>query len=390
MTRLAWLLPLAFAILSLSLVGSFERPARADLVAPRSAAPIFVLKIESNGPDDQADALSTALQSRVKAAGWPVSDSPHSLETLHLTNCQALPKPDAPCLLKIGDELGHADRFIWGTMRKSGSSQVTAEVHLWQRGKPDVVTTETYSDNLKDPSDDALQKMAEKIFATISGGPTMGSITVHAGAASGTVFVDGVQKAMLDNGQAKLELPTGSHLIEVRVVGYAPASKSVDMAAASERDVSFELVAAKPDTTPYLDTSTSKLPVRKIIAWTAIGLGAASMVVGAVEGFSFLSSKSDLNSDRANIATTVTDVCQDLSTPSSIDACTKFKDARSERTLELIFLGVGAVLAGGGVILLVTDKGGEPSAPAAAPASAFRITPRLSHNSGGLDLHLTF
>ena len=48
---------------------------------------------------------------------------------------------------------------MWGTVQKGPAGQVTAEVHLYQRGKSDTVVREQYADNLKDPNDDALRKI---------------------------------------------------------------------------------------------------------------------------------------------------------------------------------------------------------------------------------------
>ena len=64
------------------------------------------------------------------------------------------PTPNQSCLDRIGDQL-HADHYVWGTMAKEKAGEVSAELRLWSRGKPQVEASEMYSDNLKDPGDEA-------------------------------------------------------------------------------------------------------------------------------------------------------------------------------------------------------------------------------------------
>src|SRR5439155_3137286 len=111
--------------------------------------------------------------------------------------------------------------------------------------------------------------------------------------------------------------------------------------------------------------------------WSAIGVGGALAVVGVVEGVRFLGLKDDLNSDRSHVDKNVTDVCaaDQAANPYASDACTKFHDAKSARTLGLLFGGVGAALAVTGFVLLITDHGRE------SPTSSndLSFTPYVSH-----------
>ena len=79
-----------------------------------------MLSLWTDDADDQADALTQALRSRVRQAqGWSLLETPQSFETLAIA-LKCPPKPDAPCLQRIGDQL-HADHYVWGTMaRKKG------------------------------------------------------------------------------------------------------------------------------------------------------------------------------------------------------------------------------------------------------------------------------
>ena len=115
----------AFAVLLLALV-SFARTAHAEAPSPR-ATPVHVLSIDSDDAEDQADALSGAIRSRVRLApGWSLQETSHSLSML--TAALRCPqKPDTPCLQRIGDQI-HTDRFIWGTMSKGPNNQVVADL----------------------------------------------------------------------------------------------------------------------------------------------------------------------------------------------------------------------------------------------------------------------
>src|SRR6185369_12629318 len=123
--------------------------------------PLQVISIQSDDADDQADALTAALRSRVRALhGFSLADGDYALEVLTLGfKCGEI--PDEPCQAKIGDHI-HADRYIWGTLKRSKTSrQVTADLRLWTRGAAAARTQLTFSDNLTAPGDEALKRLVE-------------------------------------------------------------------------------------------------------------------------------------------------------------------------------------------------------------------------------------
>src|SRR5580698_3574098 len=133
---------LALMALIVSLVFFRSVPALAE-PANGKATPVYVLSIWTNDVDDQADALTQALRSRVRQApGWSLTESNQSFETLSIA-LRCPPTPNQACLDRIGDQL-HADHYIWGTMSKERSGEVTAELRLWTRGKPQVEASESY------------------------------------------------------------------------------------------------------------------------------------------------------------------------------------------------------------------------------------------------------
>ena len=137
-------------------------------VAP-PAIKIVVVDLDSeDATDEQADALTAALRSRLSAtARWQLeSERPSMTALIPALSCPR--PPDSACLLKVGDHL-NVDRYIWGKVTRAHGQdgQVVAEIHYWARGAPERVTLETYSNNLTDQNDDALRTVAERLVAQL-------------------------------------------------------------------------------------------------------------------------------------------------------------------------------------------------------------------------------
>jgi hypothetical protein len=377
----------AIAVLAAVILTSFGARARADSSTPKATA-LYVLEILTDDSDEQADALTQALRARARSApGWTLLETQQSLEKLTVVlHCP--PKPDAPCLQHIGDTL-KADRYVWGTMSKKGPHQVGVELHLWARGKADTKAEQTLSDNLKDPSDDGLKKVAADLFAIVTGGVTTGSVTVHAGAAGGMVLIDGAERARLDGGTTKIDVAVGPHALEVRADGSQPWTQQITVVAGGDQDITATLVPLGGALIPPPEAPSKPLPVRKIIAFSLLGAGAVAVAVGIYGGVKFLGDKSDLDNDRANIPTNVGDACAAKETLVEIRACSSYNSAHDDRTLELVGLGVGAVLVAGGLVVLLTDHGSESGPPKDA-VGKLHLTPLLSPKIGGLAASVSF
>jgi PEGA domain len=362
-------------------LGVATRPARADAPNPRAQG-IYVLDIDSDDAEDQAEALTLALRWKVRQAqGYSLLETTQSLETL-IVALKCPSKPDADCLRKIGDQL-KADRFIWGYLVKQGGAQVRADLRLWTRGHPDVTATETYAENLKDPNDDALRKIAARAFGRLLGVGTTGSLVVHTpGVESAQVFVDGQPKGNVEHGAAKLDVPAGTHTIEVRAEGYQPASQSVEMQAGGEGEITLTL-GQKPAEQVDLHISAPSVSGRRLASYILLGVGVAAGIAAGVEGILFLGQKSSLQDDEKGIPNSVTDVCTTTTQggatyggPGS-QACSDYNAASGSRTRAFIFGGAAAALIITGGILLLTDKPAESS-----PAAAF--SPFVGPGGGGV------
>jgi hypothetical protein len=410
----------ALSVLAMSLLWTLgvQRTARAEGANPK-AMPVYVLSILTDDVDDQADALTLALRARVKQApGWSLLETPQSLETLTIA-LKCPPKPDTPCLQKIGDQL-HADHFVWGTLKKKGS-EVAAEVHLWSRGRPQTDGSESYSESLKEANDAALKAVAARLFAQVTGGSAGGAgggaaagaeaggggpaeagggvLVVHAGTGGGTVLVDGVEKGTLDGGDARVNVSEGSHKVTVHVPGFQAPSLSTNIKSGAEQEVSFALSPAKEGEGVEAEAGSSKpFPVRKVIAYSALGVGVALLAVGGIEMAAWFSDKNTNESNRANIPSTITDACSvtDGGLPyyaAAKNACNASEDAKSHSALAW-GLGLGGLaVAGTGVVLLLTDHGSTDASSGSLPAAhvgRFAVTPMLGPQGGGMRLKLNF
>jgi hypothetical protein len=374
------------------------------------ATPLYVLSVWTNDADDQADALTQQLRSRVRQMpGWSLLETSQSFETLAIA-LRCPPTPNQACLDRVGEHL-HADHYVWGTMAKEKAGEVTADIRLWSRGKPSTDASETYSENLKDPSDDALRAVAAKLIGKVLGSAApMGVLVVHAGTGRGAVLVDGTTKGTLDEGTARLNVAVGQHTVSVRLAGFEADSKSVTVAEGTENEVSVTLTAVSsesehpaPEAEAAPERPGSPFPVRKVLAYSALVAGALLLAGAVAEGVAWENDKSASNNDRANIPASVNDVCSiPPGQPPSVvmsaqDACTKNSNATGASTGAWIFGGIGAALVGTGVVLLVTDPG-HPTATEPAQAAnrpvvtrpTLSVQPSFGPHVAAFGLRVTF
>jgi hypothetical protein len=381
----------AFAFLAAAALGAASRTAHAEPPNAK-ATPVYVLSIWTDDADDQADALTQALRSRARQAqGWSLLETPQSFETLAIAlKCPA--KPDAPCLQRIADQL-HADHYIWGLMgKKKVPGEVTADMHLWSRGKPLTDASESYSENLKDASDESLRQIATRLFGRVTGGVAGGTLVVHAGTGGGSVTVDGVDKAALEGGVARVDVGTGAHTIGVRVPGFDSPAQSLSLNVGAEQEMTFAL---SPVAVVAPEASThSSFPLRKVATYTTLVAGAGLLIAGGVEGLAWLSDNNASKTDRKQVPPSVTDVCKTGYNSQAVDACAKGKDAVTVSSLGWTFAGVGAALVATGFVLMVTDHGSSdaPRDATTPPSGKAKVdvVPLVGVRGGALDFRVTF
>ncbi len=360
---------------------ALSTPARAQ-----GKGPVHVVNLDSDdATEDQAEGLTAALKSRLRAtSGWQLAEVNDSLSML-IPALKCPPKPDAACLQRIADQL-KTDRFFWGTVAKGPTPhQVTADLHLWVRGRPEQSAKESYSDNLKDPNDEALRKVSASLFERLTGDTTEGSVTIHSAVTNAQVFVDGAQRGVLDRGALTLSLPGGTHHVELRAQGYAAAGQQLNVITGSDSSVTLEL--AKTAASGQPEPPGKPVRVVRVLGFSAIGAGVVVGAIGVIEGVRFIGLQSDNQNDAAKYPTSVTDFCSDatkqkLGTSAPCDTRTAAEDARS---MEFILLGTGAALIATGAVLLVFDRPAQEKS-----ATALRVTPSFGTRGGGLSLGGSF
>jgi hypothetical protein len=366
--------------------------ARAQASRPQS---LHVLEIDSDDADEQAEALTGALRSRVRSApGWVLLDTTQSLSMLTAA-LRCPPRPDAGCLQRIGDQL-KTDRFVWGLLSKAPGHQVTADVHLWMRGKPDQSVKETYSDNLKDQNDDTLRKIASRFFDRLTGGPA-GTVLVHLAAVGavgapwtgdGTIVVDDSLKVPADHGSATVLLAGGPHVLEVQATGFTSSRQSVVVTSGQSQDLNVELTPVPVAPPPSPKSGSSRTA---IIVGTLVG-GGAVLVAGGVLGIVYESERSKLSTDTLNNYGTfmqkvlISDPCHTPYMNLTItNACSAVNEAKAVVVPEIVSLSVGGALVATGVILLVTDHKETP-----AQAGDWRLLPGFGPGGGSLAISGVF
>jgi hypothetical protein len=382
-------IPLVLALTAAPML-ALPRAARADASSAKTL-PVYVLTVQTDDSDDQAEALTQALRWRVRQApGWSLLETSQSFETLSIA-LKCPPKPDNACLGRIGDQL-HTDRFVWGTLSKAGGGQVKADLHLWARGKPDTVAQSTYTDNLKDASDESLRAVATGLFATLSGTSAGAAVVIHAGNGGGDVLVDGAVRGKLDGGSARIDVPAGSHTIAVRVPGYATASQPANVQVGADQELTFSLTSAGP--APVEGGPSKPFPARKVLEYGAIIVGGGLLIVSGVETAGWINDSNQSNTDRQHVPANINDVCSTQVNSYAQDACNKSHDAQTVSALAWTFGVAGAAVLGTGIILMLTDQD-QPSTETGGAASAkprrnFDVTPSFGPQGGSIALKIAF
>jgi hypothetical protein len=387
------------AALALALSASLAlTPAATSWAAPAGtpgAIAVEVLSFSSNDAVDEAGALTDAFKHALVAAPG-VSDhgKSHALEAVALTAGCDDPMA-AACGPKLAAEIKH-DKFIYGTVKKTPPNKITATLTFYNAGQVKTVA-KTYDAGpvAKDGASPELKKIATDALFALMGGAPKGKvdITVSGPAANenGELFENGQSLGALTAGKGSVELPSGSHTLELRVKGFSSTTGVVEV-------------------TPSGATLTLA-PVRMVaptpIDWQLYG-GIAAVGVGVV--FLGLGVSKSLDVKNAQDNATFTSYRQRW--PSSEgDTCARAKegkesptgvadtklaadvskicdDASSAQTSQFVFYGLGTVLAIGGVVLIATDKGAAKDGKPGTDKTALRLDLRPVVTPQGSSLSL--
>lgn len=397
----------ALVLMMLGAVMMCPRVAQADTGSAHSVS-VIVLALDSDDAEEQADALTSALRSRIRASqGWSLTDTTQSLGMLTAAlRCPGKPIP-ADCEQRISEHL-KSDRFIFGYVTKGPQpGQVTAEVHLYQKSKPDTIVKESYSDNLKDANDDTLRQKAQHVLERL-GGSAVGTIVVKMGNENGEVIVDGEKHAQMQGGVARVDLSPGTHSVEVSThPGVATQKRVVTVTAGKDTVVDLALQGTEP-TGAEPPKESKPFPTRKVVAGGLVGLGIVSGVIGVVFAAKYGSDQSDGKAARDNPGSTnqgevlpagkkPDDVCgKSGGISSSAKICQINDDAHTHSALGYTFGGIGVGLIAAGVVIYLTGghhtEGEAPPPPSASlgPLKNITGTPMFGQNNNGFALSGSF
>jgi hypothetical protein len=370
--RLPWLLTLvALAI---------PRIARADGPGAHTV-PVAVLAFDSDDAEEQADAITGAIRSRVRGAqGWTLIETTQSLGMLTAAmKCPSRPPPE--CQQRIAEQI-KSDRYIWGIVSKGPSSgQVTAEIHLYQKGKIDTVLKESYADNLKDSNDDTLHKIAGRIVERL-GGVAIGIVLIRTNNTTGDIVIDGEKRIALDKGAARVELAAGSHSIELAATGEPSLKRNVLVTAGAQTAIDFS-----PTTTTEPPREESKGNTRKIIGGITMGAGVVLGAIAVYEAIHWSQLQDDGKEAAAKVATSDPPVqCRNTGNAE----CVRIdRDSKTASGLAIGLGAGGAVALGVGAYLFFSDSGSSET-KAEAPKPKTRIIPSVGVGSGSVTVLGTF
>jgi hypothetical protein len=385
----------AFTLAVFMLFGNV-RSAHAAPPTTSGAAPLYVLSLATDDADDQADALTTALRTAVRASSsFTLLEAGQSFETLAIA-LRCPEHPDAACLSRVGDQL-HASHYLWGSVNRH-AGRLEAELHLWNRGKPSAETTAVVPDGAKDANDPALRTLATHALDELAGVRPNGTLIVRAGNEGGAVIVDGAERGTLLEGSARLSLPSGEHTVSVRSAGVRGENRTTIVPPGGETTLQFATlpVAGLTPVSNGEPPSTQKggLRLRGILGYSAIVAGAGLMVAAGFEAAAWSDDKNASSAKRANVPSTVTNVCNDSSSVPAQEACQKIKDGQNAAVLGWAFGALGAVLAGTGTWMVLSDTAPERSPHDGSVRMRERLRveliPRITTTAQSLDVRLRF
>lgn len=344
--------------------------------APGSAGAteVEVLSFSSNDAVDEAAALTDAFKhALISAPGVSDHGKSHSLETVALTAGCDDPMAQS-CGPKIANEIKY-DKFIYGTVKKSPPNKITATLNYYNGGTVKTVA-KTYDGGpvAKDGASPELKKIALDALLALLGGAPKGKVEVTvAGPAAnedGELFEGGQLIGTVTAGKATLDLPSGTHTIELRVKGFASTSGEIEVTPAGSA----------------LQLAPVRLPPSKPLDWqlyggiAAVAAGAIFIGLGVSNSLAVKNAQDDPAFDnyRRRWPSSTKDTCGEAragregppggtySEKLAGEVAGLCDDVANKQRSQFIWYGVGAAFVVGGIVLIATDKHG--STPSDKPA----------------------
>jgi hypothetical protein len=136
---------------------------------------------------------------------------------------------------------------------------------------------------------------------------------------------------------------------------------------------------------PAKESAHEGVSARDVVAYTALGLGAAALAFGVAETVHWYSVYEDGRSLQGQLPASVHNACDDQGSATAAKLCQDSKDTSSAWTLAMVGYGSSAVLATTGFVLLLTRPHDTTS-----NSGHLDVTPAVSQRSAGVQLRLSF
>jgi hypothetical protein len=367
--------------LALVLSGFAFTPRTAQALPPT----IHVVGLDSDNADEQADALTSAMRSKVRSLGTYTLGEPNQQLSILMTTlkCKGA-QPDATCEQSIGTQL-KSKRFIWGqAVHNKAAATITVNVHLRGSDSKPTDASETYPDTSKDVQSVAMRLLGKLLGAATAG---MAKVTVRSTESDCGVSIDGARAGQLTRGEGVFELAAGEHTFAV-----LPPCKSAQVSKTiTGSEGTIDLVAPTTTaklTTPPPEASTKesgKSSLRPIVGWSLIGVAAAGAAVGVygwVKHTEFASGLTEIAKEpvKAGELSLSIDGSNCPAPKSTSDGrltrfCEQNSRAVGAATLGWVATGIGGAALIGGIILLTGGKSDDK-------AARIQVTPLLGGVQG--------
>jgi hypothetical protein len=359
--------------------------ARAEEPGPKVHS-VAVLGIESDDAEEQAEALTTTLRTKVRAsAGWSLGEASQSLGIL--TAALKCPqRPDAPCEGRIAEQI-KSDRFVWGSMRKGGNGKVNVELHFYEKGKPDISASASYSENLKDQNDDSLRREAQAMLAKLQT-TSVGTVTVRSSQPDGDVTIDGTRKEALKGGMLKVELASGAHTFDTNSGG-STEHKTVEVVGGKNVEVGAGPAPVTDGDGPTFFTTRHVVGIGAGV----VGVGAAVTSIVMALNYQDLVSKMNDKLTFVKPGVDAKNTCNDKG--QAANACEFYNSnngtAQTYSGLAWAFGGLAVAGIGASVYLLVVSPGNAESAPAPKTGlGSVQFVPQMGKTGGSMSVTGSF
>jgi hypothetical protein len=234
----------------------------------------------------------------------------------------------------------------------------------------------------------AAQQRAQEVLSRAL--PRIGKLTIVVDAPAGAEYQVSIGQYVLPQAMVGVERPTdpGEHTVTVSGEGFQAVSQQVVLADGGQETVTLKLVPDPAAAAPVVEPQPGAAPTpgsgqdlaadrpsdeSPTLAYVALGVGGAGLILGTVFGLAATSKKSDVEAQ-----------CEGSRCPPS--AQDDIDSMNASATYSTIGFTVGLVGAGVGTYLLLSHDSGEDSGPTPSDATvgSVRIRPWILPGAAGV------